>query len=130
MNLITRQTAAALYVVGAVLVSACTKEEPVVPSVVPSVGAQTTADCDKVPDPKSLDESAAGRATAVSQGVAARAACKRELSSANKGNADLRRIREIQEKEQADRDSRKVSEEQWRRDMKRGASAPLKQYSY
>jgi hypothetical protein len=128
MQQIIRSTVASLLVAGVVFVSACTKEEPVGPST--SAVVQSASDCDKVPDPKSSDESAAGRAAAATQGASARAACKRDISAFDKGNADLRRIREIQEKQQAERDSRKVSEEQWRHDMKRGASAPLKQYSY
>ena len=91
----------------------------------------TLADCDKLPDPKSLDDSAAGRATAVSLGVAARAACKKELVSQQANpNADLARIREIKEKEQADQADRKISEKEWGSRIKEGGSKPVREFKY
>lgn len=93
--------------------------------------ALTLADCDKLPDPKSADDSAAGRATAFSLGVAARAACKKEVTAQQeKPNADLARIREIKEKEQADLAGRKVSEKEWGRRINEGSGKPLKEYKY
>jgi len=89
----------------------------------------TVADCDKLPDPKPADDSAAGRAAAVGQGQAARAACKKEVA-AQQPNADLARIREIKEHEEADRVGRKKSEEEWRQGVKDGSKQPLKKYSY
>lgn len=91
----------------------------------------TAADCDKLPDPKRVDESAAGRATAVSQGVAARAACKKEAAAQlDKPNADLARIREIKEKEQVDHADRKISEKEWGKRVKEGGSKPVREFKY
>jgi hypothetical protein len=91
----------------------------------------TAADCDKLPDPKPADESAAGRATAVSQGIAARAACKKAVANQqNTANADLARIREIKEKEQADQASREKSSKEWFGNVKKAGQAPLKEFKY
>ena len=95
------------------------------------VKALTLADCDTLPDPRSADDSAAGRATAVSLGAAARAACKKELvTQQEKPNADLARIREIKEKEQADQADRKISEKEWGKRINEGSGKPLKEYKY
>lgn len=91
--------------------------------------AMTAADCDKLPDPRPADDSAAGRAVAVGQGQAARAACRKGVA-ARQTNADLARIREIKENEEADRLDRKKSEVEWRRGVKEGAKKPIKQYTY
>lgn len=95
------------------------------------VMVMTIADCDKLPDPKPTDDSAAGRATAVSQGVATRAACKKEVTALqDKPNADLARIRAIKEKEQADQADRKISEKEWGRRIKEGGSQPIRELKY
>jgi hypothetical protein len=91
----------------------------------------TAADCDKLPDPKPADESAAGRATAVSQGIAARAACKKGVANQqNTANADLARIREIKEKEEAEHNAAKQSEEEWKRAARGSSKTPLKEFKY
>jgi hypothetical protein len=91
----------------------------------------SVADCDKLPDPKPADDSAAGRATAVSQGVAARAACKKEVSMWQAvPSSDVTRIREIREKEQADQSARKVSEKEWGKRINEGSGKPIKEYKY
>lgn len=91
----------------------------------------TLADCDKLPDPKSADDSAAGRAMVFSLGGAARAACKREVTThQEKPNTDLARIREIKEKEQADQSDRKISEKEWGKRINEGSGKPLKEYKY
>lgn len=93
--------------------------------------AATLADCDKLPDPEPADDSAAGRATAVSKGVAARADCKKQVTAQqDKSSADLARIREIKEKEQADIASRKTSEEEWGKRLNESANKPIKKYKY
>ena len=90
--------------------------------------AMTLEDCDKLPDPKPADDSAAGRAAAVGQGQSARAACKKEVAA--RPNADLARIREIKENEEADRLQRQKSEAEWRQGVKEGSKKPIKQYTY
>ena len=85
------------------------------------------AECDKLPDPKATDNSAAGRATAVSQGVAARAACRKEVEQPN---ADLARIREIMEKEQAGKQAREVSNKEWFNGVKEGGKKPIRDLKY
>lgn len=136
MFLHAHTTKAALLVGLTLALAACGKQEDQ-PAASPAFRTgngekvRTAADCDKLPDPKPADESAAGRATAVSQGVAARAACKKEVAAQqDKPNADLARIREIKEKEEAERVGRKVSEEEWKRGIREGASRPLKEYKY
>lgn len=114
--------------------ASCGKQEQAAPiTVEPTKAAAppTAADCDKLPDPKPHDDSAAGKATAVSEGVAARDACKRAVSTQqDKANADLARIRAIKEKEEAERSARKVSEGEWKRGVKDGSKQPIKEYKY
>lgn len=126
-----------------VLLSACDKaEEKQVAAIAASAAKEafpvgnasatpTLGDCEKIPNPKPTDDSAASQATAVSQGTAARAACKKAaLASMDKPNADLARIREIKEKEQADEASRKISEKEWGKRLNEGAGKPIKDYKY
>jgi hypothetical protein len=91
----------------------------------------SVADCDKLPDPKPTDDSATSRATAVSLGIAARRDCKKAIErQQDTANADLARIREIKEKEEAERTSRKISDEEWARRVKEAGKAPVKEYKY
>lgn len=130
-------TKGSLIVAFLLVLAACGKQdEPAAPPTAsasapafPAGNANSLADCDKLPDPKPRDDSAAGRATAVSEGVAARAACKKAAANPQ-ANADLARIREIKEKEQADLAARKVSEEEWKRGVKEGSSQPIRELKY
>jgi hypothetical protein len=143
MVLLAHTTKATLLVALSLALVACGKQdEPPVVSAPAAASApafptgngtkpMTPADCDKLPDPKPADDSAAGRATAVSQGLAARAACKKELAmQQDKPNADLARIREIKEKEQADQAERKISEKEWGKQLNEGSGKPLKEYKF
>lgn len=125
------------------LLSACDKaEEKQVAAIAASAAKEafpmgnatatpTVGDCENIPNPKPADDSAASQATSVSQGVAARAACKKAAQAAlDKPNADLARIREIKEKEQADEASRKISEKEWGKRLNEGAGKPIKDYKY
>lgn len=136
-------TKAALLVALTLALAACGKQDAQPDASTPTAAsapafptgngdkAMTLADCDKLPDPKPVDDSAAGRAAAVGQGQAARADCKREVTAKQgKPNADLARIREIKEKEDADREARKVSEAEWKQGIKEGAKQPIKEYKY
>lgn len=128
-------TRGATIVALSLLLAACGKQEqPAPPAVEPANAAAaplSAAECEKLPDPKPRDDSAAGKATAVSEGMAARDACKRALSSQqDKTNADLARIREIKEKEEAERKAKKVSEDEWKRGIKDGSKQPVKEYKY
>ena len=133
----------ALFIALTALLSACEKpEESQVAAIAASAAKEafpmgngtsplTPADCEKIPNPKPTDDSAASQATAVSQGTAARAACKKAaLGSVDKPNADLARIREIKEKEQADEANRKISEKEWGKRLNEGAGKPIKDYKY
>jgi hypothetical protein len=42
----------------------------------------------------------------------------------------LARVREIKEKEEADRVARKVSEAEWKQGVKEGAKQPIREYKY
>lgn len=125
---------AALLVAFVLALAACGKqEEPPTATPFPTGNDKvlTVAECEKLPDPKPRDDSAAGRATAVSEGVAARAACKKTAEAAqDKPNADLARIREIKEKEQAEQAARKVTEAEWKKGIKEGGAKPVKEYKY
>lgn len=127
------QTTKAALLVAALVLAACGKqEEPPAITQYPTENYMglTVAECEKLPDPKPHDDSAAGRATAVSQGAASRAACKKTAEAADKPNADLARIREIKEKEQADQAARKVTEAEWKKGIKEGGAKPVKEYKY
>lgn len=143
MVLHAHTTKAALLVALTLALAACGKQDEQPAASTPAAASapafptgngdkqMTLAECDKLPDPKPADESAAGRAAAVGQGQAARAACKKEVAAQqDKPNADLARIREIKESEQAERDARKVSEAEWKRGVKEGAKQPIKEYKY
>lgn len=139
MVLNAHTTKAALTFALALVLAACGKQEsePTNPAAASSPAFPTgnnekhltLADCDKLPDPKPADESAAGRAAAVGQGQAARAACKKEVA-ASQPNADLARIREIKENEEADRVGNKKSEQEWRQGVKQGSKQPIKEYKF
>lgn len=135
-----RWSAMALLTV--VLVAGCEKPDDqatVAPPAAapPATAAQQStlnaADCDRLADPAPTDNSAAGRATAISQGMAARQACKRAAnagSAPNQANADLARIRAIKEQEVAEKDATKISEAEWKERMRKGANAPLRELKY
>ena len=130
-----RTISAAFLVVLALSLGACSKQDDQAAGTAFPTGngdkPLTLAQCDAIPDPKPADDSAAGRSTAVSLGLSARSACRKAVSmQADKPNADLARIREIKEKEEAERTSSKISEEEWKRRIKEGSSAPLKEYKY
>lgn len=95
-------------------------------------GPMTAAECDRLRDPAPADMSAASRATSVVQGIANRAACKREAEAAQNSvaTAELTRIREIKEKEQADLRQQKISEKEWAKRLNEGAGKPVKEYKY
>jgi hypothetical protein len=103
------------------------------PSLLPAGNedqALTLADCDRLSDPKADDDSAAGRATAVSRGQALRAACKKKIAARANPDGDPARAREIRGQQQAGQAHREISEEEWKRQVKEGAKAPLKTYKY
>ena len=118
----------------ALMLGACSKPEE--PTSTPAPDATTAAplsaaDCDRMPDPAPTDDSAAGRSTAVSRGVAARTACKRAASAPpGQTNADVARMREIMEKQEAERKGQKISDEEWARRVKEAGKAPVKEYKY
>jgi hypothetical protein len=133
MSLHAYTTKGALIVALSLVLAACGKQDqPATPF--PTGNGQaplTAADCDKLADPKPADDSAAGRATAVSQGVAARAGCKKEVAAQqDKPNADLARMREIMEKQEAERSAAKQSDEQFKRGLKEGAKQPIREFKY
>lgn len=134
MTLPTDSIKCTLLVALAIALAACGKQDETTPTTFPMGNGEQVlnlADCDKLPNPKPVDDSAVSKATAVSQGVAAREACKQAFTEKqDKSNADLARIREIKEAEEAERQRTKVTEEEWRQSVKKGAQAPLKEYKY
>ncbi len=139
MSQFTLHTKATLLIAISLAVGACSKQEETPPatpanaaSAPVSPNAMTAADCDKLPDPARSDDSAAGRAAAVSQGQALRRSCKKTVEQAQetKPNADLARIREIKEKEQSDQSAREKSNKEWFGNLSKGAKQPVKEYKY
>ena len=125
-------TTASLIAACAFSLAACTKQPETTnspPSQTARPGAFTAADCDRLPDPKPLDESAAGKATASYQGMAAREACKKTATAQgdkDKPNADLARIRELKEIEEARVKAANQSTEEFAKGVARGAAAPIR----
>jgi hypothetical protein len=92
-----------------------------------SIGIALTAlaACSKPAEPvKSVDDSAAGRAAAA---LAASAAAG---SSTDKANADLAKIREINEQEAREREAAKKSGDAISAAMAKGAAKPLRDLKY
>jgi hypothetical protein len=118
--------------------SACTKQDeppkpdPASPTGTTQQAPMSAADCDRLPDPRPIDDSAAGRARAVSEGMAAREACKKAaaVTPQDKANADLARIRQIKEKEQADQAARRMTEQEWGQRINESSGKPIKEYKY
>lgn len=123
-----------LIAVLALALAACNKQEDSAPA--PVGGAATSpplaaAECDLVPDPAPVDGTPTGKSTAVSRGIAARAACKKAASASQaSSNTDVLRIREMMEKREAERAESKASGEEWSRRMKEGGKAPLEKVPY
>lgn len=105
----------------------------------PEEGANTQADaiaaCESVKDPQPKDDSATARGVAVAEGIAARNACKsavlgqatKETSDPNK---DLARLRELAEKEDAEKMSAKERDRARAEAASQGAREPIKEYKY
>lgn len=105
----------------------------------PEEGASTQADalatCERLKDPQPKDDSAAARGVAVAEGIAARNACKnavlgqadKEVSDPNK---DLARLRELAEKEDAEKAAAKAKSKTFSKAASEGARAPIKEYKY
>jgi hypothetical protein len=89
------------------------------------IAAALSAGCTKTEEaPKPVDDSAAGRA------AAAISASSAPLTTTDKANADLAKIREIKEKEQADNQASKKRGDSISSDMVKGASKPLRDLKY
>jgi hypothetical protein len=134
---------AALLVAVTLALSACGKqdEQPAPPTSTAASGPtfptgngdkpMTLADCDKLSNPKTADDSAAGLATAAAQGLKARADCKKEVAAQqDKPNADLARIREIKEGEEAERRRSAKSDEEFFKRIKEASKAPLRKFDF
>jgi hypothetical protein len=130
-----RITTASLIAACALALAACGKQtdNTTAPAAPAQPGAFTASDCERLPDPKALDDSAAGKATAVSQGVAAREACKKTATAQqdnDKPNADLARIREIKEREQAELAAAKQRNTESGQAAANGAAKPIRELKY
>jgi hypothetical protein len=89
------------------------------------IAAALSVGCTKTDDaPKPVDDSAAGRA------AAAISASSAPLNATDKANADLAKIRDIKEKEQADNHASKRRGDSISSDMVKGASKPLRDLKY
>ena len=131
-----RITTASLIAASALALAACSKQPDTTtapPSPTAQPGAFTASDCDRLPDPKPLDDSPAGQATAASQGMTAREACKKTANAQgakDKPNADLARIREIKELEQADLAAAKRRNTESGQAAANGAAKPIRELKY
>jgi predicted small lipoprotein YifL len=112
--------------------AACGKQEPVPPAptaVEPTkaVAPLTAAECEKLPDPAPANDSAAGRANAVSAGIAARNECKK---AATQSQGDLAKMRQLMEKEAAEREAAKKRSKSMDDAMKEGGARPIRDLKY
>lgn len=135
MSFPTASTATRVAVASLViLLAACSKQEAQPESFPAGNGGGdvlTVEECERLPDPPAADESAASRSAAVSQGAALRAACKENSATqAPGGKADLARIRELKEKEDAQRSSATLSQKQYNDEAKDAASKPRIEIKY
>ena len=132
--------ATSLVLTASLALAACGQQDQT-PSDSPSQAAATTpvgnavsmtaADCERLPDPKSSEDSAAGRAAAAARGSAPRAACQKAVvASPTTSDSDLARIRQIMEKEEAERAAQKAADKEYGRRLSEAGKAPLKQYKY
>lgn len=114
--------------------AACGKQEGSVPGEsITSPTPITAADCDKLPDPRPLDESAAGKARALMEGQNARELCKKTINAQqanDQSNADLARIRAIKEKEEAEREASRMSAKEASDALKKGSAEPLRELKF
>jgi hypothetical protein len=105
----------------------------------PEEGANTQAEamatCEGLKDPQPKDDSAAARGVAAAEGIAARNACmKAVLGQADKKvsdpNKDLARLRELAEKEDAEKSAVKNSDKEFFEGVKEGGAKPLQGLKY
>jgi hypothetical protein len=105
----------------------------------PEEGANTQAEamatCEGLKEPQPKGDSAAARGAAAAEGIAARNACmKAVLGQADKKvsdpNEDLARLRELAEKEDADKAATKARSKSFSEAASEGARAPIKEYKY
>jgi hypothetical protein len=93
------------------------------------------ATCEALKDPQPIDESAAARGVAVAEGTAARKACKNAVlgqadKAVNNPNKDLARLRELAEKEDAEKAVATAKSKSFSDAASEGARAPIKEYKY
>ena len=121
------------------MLAACSKKEespvPTDPTETAHTVPRNEADCDNLPNPKPLDDSAAGRSRAVSEGMAARDICKKANASQQKkkksdSDSDISRIREIKEKEENQREKTDKRNSQSGEAAAEGARRPIRELNY
>jgi hypothetical protein len=105
----------------------------------PEEGANTQAEamatCEGLKDPQPKDDSAAARGVAAAEGIAARNACKKAvLGQADKEvsdpNKDLARLRELAEKQDAEKSANTLKSDGNAKAFSEGMKAPRKEYKY
>ena len=105
----------------------------------PEEGANTQAEamatCEGLKDPQPKDDSAAARGVAAAAGIAARNACKKAVlghadKEVNDPNKDLARLRELAEKDDAEKSAVKKSEKEFFEGVKEGGAKPLQGLKY
>jgi hypothetical protein len=93
------------------------------------------ATCEALKDPQPKDDSATARGVAVAEGIAARNACKNAVlgqadKDVNDPNKDLARLRELAEKDDAEKAAAKAKSKTFSDAASEGARAPIKEYKY
>jgi hypothetical protein len=105
----------------------------------PEEGVNTQADaiatCESLKDPQPKDDSATARGVAVAEGIAARNACKnavlgRATKETSDPNKDLARLRELAEKEDAEKSASKKAGKEFFQGVKEGGAKPLQGLKY
>ena len=123
-------TRGAAIVALSLALAACGKQEPPAPTPVePTKPAAplSAAECEKLPDPPPADDSAAGRANAVSAGIAARSECKKAAVAQQN---DLAKMRQLMEKEAADREAAEKRSKSSSEAMKEGGARPIRDLKF
>lgn len=120
---------AAIVALSLALVACGKQEQPApTPAEPTKVAAPLSAvECDKLPDPPPADDSAAGRANAVSAGIAARNECKK--AGAAKPD-DLAKMRQLMEKEAADREAAEKRLKSNSEAIKEGGARPIRDLKF
>lgn len=91
-------------------------------------------ECLQIPDPKPLDSSSQAKGKSLADGILARSTCRdsliKNLNLEQRTDEDIKKIREILQKNELALDAQRKKEERMSKDLTRGFNAPIKEYKY